>query len=97
MTPPCDHFERDLQLDPPLGICSACVAIGSSWEHLRQCLTCGSTSCCDLSPNRHATAHFKATGHPTIRSAEPGEDWQWCYLDDRIYVPGPTGHEATKA
>jgi hypothetical protein len=21
------------------------------------------------------------TGHPVIRSAEPGEDWKYCYLD----------------
>jgi hypothetical protein len=20
-----------------------------------------------------------------IRTAEPGEDWRWCYLDDRLY------------
>jgi CPA1 family monovalent cation:H+ antiporter len=97
MPPSCDHFESDPQLDGPLGVCSACVAIGSSWEHLRQCLTCGCTSCCDRSPNRHATAHFRATGHPMIRSAEPSEDWRWCYIDDRIYFPGPTGYEATKA
>ena len=30
--------------------------------------------------------HFEATGHPMIRSAEPGEDWQWCYVDDRLYA-----------
>jgi hypothetical protein len=22
-----------------------------------------------------------------IRSAEPDDDWQWCYVDDRIYQP----------
>ena len=21
-----------------------------------------------------------------IRSAQPDEDWQWCYVDDRLYV-----------
>ncbi|HEY3201652.1 MAG TPA: UBP-type zinc finger domain-containing protein, partial [Actinomycetes bacterium] len=34
------------------------------------------------SPNRHATAHYKETGHPVIQSFEPGEDWRWCYIDD---------------
>jgi hypothetical protein len=29
-----------------------------------------------------------------IRSADPGEDWWWCYPDDRLYVAGPTGYEA---
>jgi len=28
-----------------------------------------------------ADAHFRDTGHPVIESAEPGEDWRWCYLD----------------
>jgi hypothetical protein len=22
------------------------------------------------------------TGHPIIRSLEPGEDWLWCYVDE---------------
>jgi hypothetical protein len=42
---------------------------------------CGKIGCCDNSPNRHATAHFEETGHPLIRSAEPYEDWRWCYVD----------------
>ena len=25
---------------------------------------CGHVGCCDSSKNRHATKHFKATGHP---------------------------------
>ena len=28
-----------------------------------------------------------------IRSAQPDEDWQWCYVDDRLYLPGPAGYE----
>ena len=45
------------------------------------CLQCGKIGCCDNSPNRHATGHFEDTGHPLIRSAEPNEDWRWCYVD----------------
>ncbi|MFL5683833.1 MAG: UBP-type zinc finger domain-containing protein [Chloroflexota bacterium] len=85
----CEHVEivgRARQLEAPLAVCSSCVEMGGRWEHLRQCLTCGRTSCCNLSPNRHATAHFQETGHPMIRSAEPGEDWRWCYPDDRLYL-----------
>jgi hypothetical protein len=49
--------------------------------HLRLCLTCGHVGCCDSSTNKHATKHFHATGHPVIKSAEPGEGWGWCYID----------------
>ena len=97
MTQVCGHFQTDVQVDPPLDVCSACMEIGGSWVHLRQCLTCGWTSCCDKSPNRHATAHFRETGHPMIRSVQPGEDWRWCYADDRLYFPGPTGYEVAEA
>ena len=92
----CDHFEAVVHVDPPLAICSACDEIGARWEHLRQCLTCGRTSCCNLSPNRHATGHFEVTGHPMIRSAEPGEDWRWCYPDDRLYMAGAADDEAAE-
>src|SRR5262249_4766103 len=56
-------------------------AAGDRWVHLRLCLTCGHVGCCDSSKNKHATKHFHATGHPVMRSAEPGEDWGWCYVD----------------
>jgi len=26
--------------------------------------------------------HFRQTGHPVMRSVEPGEAWRWCYLDE---------------
>ena len=89
MTPYCEHFERDLRVDPPVMACASCVEIGATWVHLRQCLSCGRTGCCNASPNRHATAHFRETGHPMVRSIEPGEDWRWCYPDDRLYQLGP--------
>lgn len=67
------------------GACADCTAIGSTvWAHLRMCLTCGHVGCCDSSPHRHATAHHGDTGHPVMRSFEPGEDWRWCYEDQRI-------------
>jgi hypothetical protein len=31
-----------------------------------------------------------------IQSAEPEEDWRWCYPDDRLYLPGRTGYEAAE-
>ena len=47
--------------------CEECLQMGSDWVHLRLCLTCGHVGCCDDSPNKHATKHFKATEHPIIR------------------------------
>jgi uncharacterized UBP type Zn finger protein len=69
--------------------CEECLKTGDPWVHLRMCLTCGKVGCCDSSPNRHATAHFHESGHPLIRSAEPGEEWAWCYVDEVTLAPGP--------
>ena len=63
-------------------VCEECVKTGSQWVHLRTCQTCGVTLCCDSSPGRHTTRHAKATGHPVVASAEPGERWLYCYKDD---------------
>ena len=62
--------------------CEECVKTGASWVHLRTCQECGTTRCCDSSPNRHASGHARESGHPVIASAEPGERWLYCYPDD---------------
>ena len=62
--------------------CEECVKIGASWVHLRTCQTCGTTRCCDSSPNRHASKHARSSGHPVVASAEPGEQWLYCFPDD---------------
>jgi uncharacterized UBP type Zn finger protein len=65
--------------------CQECLALGEHvWMHLRLCLSCGHVGCCDSIPHKHATTHHKDTGHPVMRSFEPGESWRWCYVDDRI-------------
>jgi uncharacterized UBP type Zn finger protein len=65
--------------------CADCTAMGANvWAHLRICLSCGHVACCDSSPHHHATRHHAATGHPVMRSFEPGETWRWCYEDQRI-------------
>ncbi|CUR54506.1 Sodium/proton antiporter, CPA1 family [metagenome] len=61
-------------------VCAECIAEGLVWVALRQCLTCGNVGCCDSSPQQHATGHFHDSTHPVMQSAEPGEDWRWCYL-----------------
>ena len=63
--------------------CAECLAMGDSWVHLRLCMHCGHVGCCDSSKNRHATKHHASTGHAVVRSLEPGEDWMWCYEDER--------------
>jgi uncharacterized UBP type Zn finger protein len=50
------------------------------------CLSCGQIGCCDSSPNRHASRHARSSGHSIARSAEPGEDWSWCYVDEVAFV-----------
>jgi len=94
MSPPsCEHVSQiqDVKPGTPNG-CEECLAMGSTWVHLRLCLTCGHVGCCDNSPNRHATKHFHATQHPIIRSFEPGEDWGWCYVDELFLEPAPHAH-----
>lgn len=82
-TPPgCEHFQSLVEtVEPSSTVCDQCVAIDSSWVHLRSCLTCGQVGCCDYSPNRHARMHWEETGHALIRSIEPGESWQYCFQD----------------
>jgi uncharacterized UBP type Zn finger protein len=79
----CPHIDAITSIKQPEVLeCEECVKIGSSWVHLRTCQTCGATLCCDSSPNRHATKHARATGHPVIASAQPGERWLYCYSDE---------------
>ncbi len=83
---PCEHLRAAPQIMVPTSVdgCPNCLAEGLHWVHLRMCLACGNVGCCDSSPGRHASAHFHATGHPVMRSFEPGESWRWCYLDEVI-------------
>src|SRR5687768_15529620 len=88
MTTECGHVTEDLDAAPsprtPDG-CEECLQSGDRWVHLRLCLECQHVGCCDNSPNKHATKHFHDTGHPLIRSYEPGEDWWWCYADELFF------------
>jgi uncharacterized UBP type Zn finger protein len=77
----CSHLSSIRQVVPSAEGCEECLASGDQWVHLRLCLSCGHVGCCDESKNRHATRHFRATGHPLIASLEPGENWRWCYVD----------------
>ena len=90
MTTICIHVDQVRVTERPEAIdgCEECLASGGRWVHLRMCQTCGRIGCCDSSPNRHATKHAHAAGHPVLRSAEPGEDWSWCVIDEVAFVLG---------
>jgi CPA1 family monovalent cation:H+ antiporter len=68
----------------PESACIDCLVEGTTWVHLRTCMSCGHVACCDSSPRRHARAHFGATAHPVIVSAEPDEAWRWCWVDSEL-------------
>ena len=79
----CEHLRTPgpaVEPDTP-GECGDCLREGTAWVHLRMCVHCGHIACCDSSPQRHASTHNEETGHPVMRSAEPGEDWRWCFVD----------------
>lgn len=79
----CRHLaEAPFTIDPltPDG-CAECLRDGTVWVHLRLCLSCGHVGCCDSSVGKHASRHHDETGHPVMRSFEPGEGWRWCFDD----------------
>lgn len=78
----CSHLDGIRTVLPSAPGCEECLRDGGRWVHLRICMTCGHVGCCDESPGRHATAHAHRTGHPVVRSLEPGETWGWCYVDE---------------
>ena len=92
----CSHTDSILLTELPASIpgCEDCLPIGGRWVHLRMCQTCGRIGRCDSSPNRHASAHARTAGHPIARSAEPGENWSWCYVDEvALLVNNTSGRE----
>lgn len=61
--------------------CEECLKEGMRWVQLRVCLSCGHVGCCDSSVGKHATRHFRETGHPVMASF-PDRSWLWCYIDE---------------
>lgn len=85
MAETCSHLDQIRDVAPRGTGCEECSKSGEEWVALRMCLTCGHVGCCDSSQGQHATKHFHSTGHAVMRSAEPGQDWRWCYVD-QAYV-----------
>ena len=86
----CTHLDtiEITELPEEAAGCEDCLAAGGVWLHLRICLQCGHVGCCDDSPNRHATKHYEATGHPVIEGYDPPEGWGWCYVDELLFDLG---------
>ncbi|MFV0307162.1 MAG: UBP-type zinc finger domain-containing protein [Desertimonas sp.] len=81
--------EVDPAVSPSGTGCAECLASPDGWWfHLRRCAFCGHIGCCDTSPSQHATHHFETTGHPLVRSFEPGESWFYDYRTED-FVRGP--------
>ncbi|RLT39319.1 MAG: zinc-ribbon domain-containing protein [Chloroflexi bacterium] len=89
--PACTHLDQMGDFPADGKVCPQCVEMGSHWVNLRQCLICGQVGCCDSSPNTHATKHFQETGHPLMRSLQPGDSWLWCYVDEVLISDHPAG------
>ncbi|HVO76025.1 MAG TPA: UBP-type zinc finger domain-containing protein [Ignavibacteriaceae bacterium] len=81
----CIHIKQMNKVVPSSKGCEDCLKTGDAWVHLRICKTCGYVGCCDQSKNKHATRHFHGSGHPVIKSFEPGEDWGFCYIDNLYF------------
>jgi len=82
----CKHLEQApvvVAPNTPDG-CEECLAEGTTWVHLRLCLGCGHVGCCDSSVMKHATKHYDEAEHPVMRSFEPGENWRWCFVDEKL-------------
>ena len=82
----CEHLSAAPSVQVPASpwSCPECEREGLKSVHLRLCLTCGNVGCCSSSPGNHAERHFRETGHPVMRSFEPGEAWRWCYVDELL-------------
>jgi Zn-finger in ubiquitin-hydrolases and other protein len=89
----CEHAAAFAVRTDDAEACEDCVREGTRWVHLRRCLECDHVGCCDNSPRRHATAHWQGTSHPVVSSAEPREQWAWCYPDEVLLVPAESRRE----
>jgi monovalent cation/hydrogen antiporter len=86
----CGHLAEITQppvVPDPENACRECLVEGTTWVELRRCLTCGHTGCCESSLRRHATDHYRQTGHPLVANQSGGEPWGWCFLDELALAP----------
>ncbi len=94
---PCLHLADARVFEPTIDACEPCVASDGYWPALRMCLVCGNVGCCDTSINKHARAHFEATGHALVRSIRMREGWVWCYPDGALFERATLARLAAQA
>jgi hypothetical protein len=85
MADQCTHLDAIGNVTPGARGCEECLKVGSPWVHLHICRMCGHVGSYDESPNKHATKHFQATGHPIIEGYDPPEAWGWCFVDEVFF------------
>ena len=84
----CTHLDSIEIVDAPGDVagCEECLA-----ERRRAGCTCGcarragTSAAATTRPTGTRPLTTEATGHPIIRSVEPGEDWSWCYVDELMF------------
>ncbi len=81
-------IDIDTTIAPSGPGCAGCEQTSGWWVHLRRCAACGHVGCCDSSLGRHASAHFRETGHRYMQSFEPGQNWFWDFIAGET-VEGP--------
>lgn len=96
MSTACTHLDQIKVTTTDVDVCALCAETGDDWVQLRLCLACGYVGCCDDSPNKHTSAHHRATRHAIVESLEPGEGWRYCYVDE-ILVRDPMGSSDSSA
>ena len=77
---------RGLRLPTPVTPtgCEECLREGTEWVHLRLCMTAVTSAAATRRRARTRTSTSHETGHPVMRSFEPGEAWRWCFVDEVI-------------
>jgi uncharacterized UBP type Zn finger protein len=88
----CGHVDRIPSPEPtpdPANACRECLIEGTVWVQLRRCLICGHVGCCESSLRRHATEHFRQTGHEVVASHSGDDSWGWCFADELALAPDP--------
>ncbi len=85
MSQECEHFSyKNKEISPNSKGCEECEKEHLPTVALRMCLTCGHVGCCDSSVGKHATQHFKETGHPVMIAVHKNP-WKWCYIHEKYY------------
>ena len=83
----CEHLQdapRVAAARTPGG-CEECLRDGTPLGASAAVPACGHVGCCDSSIGKPCGRSTSGeTGHPVMRSIEPGEAWRWCYVDERL-------------